>query len=106
MDNLISNALKYSEGSVTIAVTQGDDRAIIEVTDQGIGIPEGELPSLFTRFGRASNARRKGISGSGIGLYVARKIVEVHRGTISVRSKENEGTTFIVALPLATPHGT
>ncbi len=75
--------------------------AIIEVSDRGIGIPEGELASLFTRFGRASNARDKGITGSGIGLYVARKIVDVHRGSISVRSKENEGSTFIVTLPLA-----
>jgi signal transduction histidine kinase len=54
---------------------------------------------VFTRFGRASNARERGISGSGIGLYVARKIVEAHQGTIRVRSKENEGSTFIVSLP-------
>ncbi|HEX8805557.1 MAG TPA: ATP-binding protein, partial [Candidatus Aquilonibacter sp.] len=52
-------------------------------------------------FGRASNARGKGISGSGIGLYVARKIVEVHHGTIAVESRENEGSTFIVTLPAA-----
>jgi len=69
------------------------------VSDHGIGIPKGELDALFTRFGRASNAREKGISGSGIGLYVARKIVEAHQGTIEARSKENEGSTFVVALP-------
>ena len=100
VDNLISNALKYSSGEVSVAVYQDGARAIIEVTDSGIGIPPGELSMLFTRFGRASNARDRGIGGSGIGLYVAKKIVEVHRGTITVRSKENEGSTFVVTLPL------
>ncbi len=101
IDNLVSNALKYSSGSVQVRVRAEDQRGYIEVSDRGIGIPEGELASLFTRFGRASNARDKGISGSGIGLYVARKIVDVHRGSVSVRSKENEGSTFVVSLPLA-----
>ncbi len=100
MDNLVSNALKYSGDQVVVHVYKDGDRGIIEVSDRGIGIPEAEQDVLFTRFGRASNARDKGITGSGIGLYVARKIVEVHRGTISVRSKENEGSTFIVSLPL------
>lgn len=101
IDNLVSNALKYSSGEVRVKVRREHDRGMIEVADDGIGIPGDELQTLFTRFGRASNARGKGISGSGIGLYVARKIVDVHRGTISVRSKENEGTTFTVLLPLA-----
>lgn len=103
IDNLVSNALKYSDGQVTVHVRRDGDRAIIDVSDQGIGIPPDELAALFTRFGRASNARRKGISGSGIGLYVSRKIVDVHRGSISVRSKENEGSTFTVTLPIAQP---
>ena len=101
LDNLVSNALKYSSGPVSVRVHQDGDRGTIEVSDCGIGIPEGEQAALFTRFGRASNARSKGISGSGIGLYVARKIVDVHRGSIAVRSKENEGSTFIVSLPVA-----
>ncbi|HTX60168.1 MAG TPA: ATP-binding protein [Verrucomicrobiae bacterium] len=101
IDNLVSNALKYSTDEVRVAVRAEGGRALIEVGDRGIGIPADEISSLFTRFGRASNARRKGIAGSGIGLYVARKIVEVHRGSLSVRSKENEGSTFTVALPLA-----
>ncbi|HVA28536.1 MAG TPA: ATP-binding protein [Candidatus Baltobacteraceae bacterium] len=99
IDNLVSNALKYSTGPVDVRVALVERRATIEVSDHGIGIPKGELDALFTRFGRASNARDKGISGSGIGLYVARKIVEVHQGTIVVRSKENEGSTFVVDLP-------
>ncbi len=99
VDNLVSNALKYSTEDVDVVVDARDGNVVMEVRDRGIGIPHEELTTLFTRFGRASNARNKGISGSGIGLYVARKIVEVHRGTIAVESRENEGSTFIVTLP-------
>jgi signal transduction histidine kinase len=102
IDNLVSNALKYSSDTARIVVRVDGKRAFIEVIDQGIGVPEEELAMVFTRFGRASNARRKGVAGSGIGLYVAKKIVEVHRGTLAVRSKENQGSTFTVSLPLAT----
>jgi signal transduction histidine kinase len=101
IDNLVSNALKYSTEEVEVAVSQENQNVVISVIDRGIGIPREELGSLFTRFGRASNARNKGISGSGIGLYVARKIVEVHQGSIAVESQENEGSTFIVTLPVA-----
>jgi signal transduction histidine kinase len=100
IDNLVSNALKYSTEEVEVAVSQEDQSVVISVIDRGIGIPSQELGSLFTRFGRASNARNKGISGSGIGLYVARKIVEVHQGSIAVESRENEGSTFTVTLPV------
>lgn len=100
IDNLISNALKYSKHGVEVSVRRDGARATIEVTDHGIGIPEIELAGLFTRFGRASNARSLGISGSGVGLYVARKVVEVHGGQITVRSTEGIGSTFVVTLPL------
>jgi hypothetical protein len=69
--------------------------------DRGIGIPKDELAQVFTRFGRATNARRKGISGSGVGLYVSRKIVDVHGGSIAVASTEGRGSTFTISLPLA-----
>ncbi len=101
IDNLVSNALKYSTAEVRVVVRTEGARAAIEIHDRGIGVPAGELSTLFTRFGRASNARRQGIAGSGIGLYVAKKIVEVHRGTLAVRSIEREGSTFTVSLPLA-----
>jgi two-component system, OmpR family, phosphate regulon sensor histidine kinase PhoR len=101
IDNLVGNALKYSEHEARVTVRIEGANAIVEVSDRGIGVPADELPTLFTRFGRASNARRKGIAGSGIGLYVARKIVWVHRGTLTARSIENEGSTFTVTLPLA-----
>lgn len=100
IDNLLSNALKYSQDDVRVNVRVDRDRAYVDVVDSGIGIPESEVAGLFTRFGRASNARGLGIAGSGIGLYVARKIVEAHRGTLTVRSTENAGSTFTIALPL------
>ena len=98
-DNLISNALKYSSADVWVRVSRDGGVAKIEVTDTGIGIPREEVGGLFTRFGRASNARSRGISGSGIGLYVARKVVEAHGGAITVHSIEHEGSTFVVTLP-------
>jgi signal transduction histidine kinase len=101
IDNLVSNALKYSEAQALVTVRAEKGRAVIAVADRGIGIPPEELPALFTRFGRASNARNRGIAGSGIGLYVAKKVVEAHRGTLDVQSKENEGSTFTVSLPIA-----
>ena len=102
IDNLLQNALKYSQSDVHVSVRREQGRAVISVTDQGIGIPAEELATLFTRFARASNARETGVAGSGVGLYVARKIVAVHGGEIAVVSRENEGTTFSVTLPLAT----
>ena len=101
LDNLLMNALKYSQGSVSVRVTAAEGNAAISISDRGIGIPRDELATVFSRFGRATNARRKGISGSGVGLYVSRKIVEVHGGTIAVQSVEGEGSTFSVTLPLA-----
>ncbi len=105
VDNLLSNALKYSEDDVQLTVRRQGDRAVLEVADRGIGIPDGELTSVFTRFGRATNARSLGVAGTGLGLYVSRKIVDVHRGSISVQSKLDEGSSFTVSLPLA-PLGT
>lgn len=102
-DNLISNALKYSSDDVWVRVSRDGGVAKIEVTDTGIGIPREEVAGLFTRFGRASNARSRGISGSGIGLYVARKVVEAHGGSITVHSIEHEGSTFVVTLPTLGP---
>ncbi len=100
IDNVVQNALKYSEGDVKVSVFADGDRACMEVEDRGIGIPQDELPTLFTRFGRASNARRRGIAGSGVGLYISKKIVDAHRGTVNVRSIEHEGSAFTVTLPL------
>ena len=70
----------------------------MEIYDTGIGIPEDEQTLLFSRFFRASNARRRGLPGSGLGLSVARAIVDLHGGTIAVRSVVGSGTTVTVCL--------
>jgi PAS domain S-box-containing protein len=101
--NLIENAIKYSPGGepVDVKVRGGNGRVKIAVTDRGIGIPKKELPSVFGRFSRASNARKLQIAGTGFGLYLARQIVELHGGTISVSTAEDKGSTFTVDLPVA-----
>lgn len=98
LSNIIFNAIKYSpeESTIDIAVEAGE-MVIITVTDEGIGIPENEQKDIFTRFYRASNATH--LQGTGIGLNIVKANVEGLGGTITFKSKENEGTTFIVKLP-------
>jgi signal transduction histidine kinase len=101
LDNLVSNAIKFtpSGGSVTLSARDGDGPLHVEVTDTGIGIPQDELGLLFSRFYRASTATRRAIPGTGVGLVIARAIVEGHGGTISLESTEGEGTRVTVTLP-------
>lgn len=100
IDNVVGNALKYSKGKVEVAVRRDAGAAVVIVADHGIGIPQEELERVFERFGRGSNTSRRGIAGTGVGLYIARKIVEVHGGRLDVASREDEGSTFTLALPL------
>ena len=99
IDNVVGNALKYSSDRVFIGVERRRDRVVVSVADRGIGIPPAEVERIFSRFGRATNARSRGIAGSGVGLYIAKKIVDVHGGELEVRSVENEGSTFSIVLP-------
>ena len=101
LDNLVSNAIKFTPrgGLVTLSATNGDGPLRVEVTDTGIGVPADELGQLFSRFYRASSARRRAIPGTGLGLVIARAIVEGHGGTISVEPRERKGTRVIVTLP-------
>jgi PAS domain S-box-containing protein len=101
LDNLLTNAIKYSPsgGVILLKVDVAAERAVLQVRDHGVGIPSRELPRVFERFYRASNAVGQA-TGSGIGLAGVRQIVEQHGGTISVESEEEHGTTFIVYLPL------
>lgn len=102
--NLVDNAIKYTmRGFVKIMVEEKDNRVCIQVQDSGIGIPREDLPKLFGKFVRAKNARQTYADGSGLGLFIIKKIVDTHRGAnIAVASQENKGTTFTLSFPVAT----
>ena len=99
--NLVSNAIKYTRkgGKLTVGFEVEEAAVTISVSDNGIGIPEVEQEKLFTKFFRASNARLKETEGTGLGLYIVARAVEILGGTISVTSAEDKGTTFTVTLP-------
>jgi signal transduction histidine kinase len=101
LQNLISNAVKYSinGGPVRVRVEQRGNTACVAVTDQGMGIPAGDIPRLFERFYRASNTDEQHISGMGIGLYIVKEIVSMHSGSVGVESTEGSGSTFTICLP-------
>lgn len=103
--NLLENAIKYSPEKSRILITseEQDGRVIIQIADQGMGIPEDELPHVFMKFYRSKNAKTSTIKGSGLGLYLAKYFVELHKGAISVDSRAGEGSTFTVELPMD-PH--
>ncbi len=100
-DNLIGNAIKYSPGGepVAIALRADEGTYALSIRDSGIGVPEEEMPKLFQRFSRASNARRAKLAGTGIGLFIVKRIVDRHGGTIDAASTAGEGSTFTVVLP-------
>ncbi|MFI5494123.1 ATP-binding protein [Actinoplanes sp. NPDC051859] len=102
---LLDNAIKFSGtgGQVDYRVHASEGRAVVVVTDAGIGIPDGDLPGLFTPFHRAANAMDRAVQGSGLGLAIARSIVAEHGGTITVESKLDQGSTFTITLPRCSP---
>ncbi|MDR1970258.1 MAG: HAMP domain-containing histidine kinase, partial [Candidatus Nomurabacteria bacterium] len=85
---------------ILTSLYQQRGQIVFTVKDQGIGVPRGEQHRLFTKFYRASNARKARPDGSGIGLYVARKVITAHGGSLIFESKENVGSTFGFRLPL------
>jgi two-component system, OmpR family, phosphate regulon sensor histidine kinase PhoR len=101
--NLISNSIKFTpeDGKITIDLHRQDTRIAFKLTDTGIGISENDLQHVFERFFKADKSRtRANNSGSGLGLSIVQKIIEMHHGTITVDSKTGVGTTFVVSLPL------
>jgi signal transduction histidine kinase len=105
VENLLTNAIKFSprSGEVTIRLTEEEAQAVFSVKDQGPGISAEEQKSLFLPFQRAATAVRSVIPGTGLGLYVAKIIVDAHGGTIALRSKVGRGTTVTVRLPAGVP---
>lgn len=101
LQNLIENAIKYSnEGdSVIITATTEESGILLSVKDTGIGIPEEEQQKIFDKFFRATNAQKKDVVGSGLGLFTTKAIVEKHGGKMWFESKDGSGTTFYVRLP-------
>ncbi len=100
---LLDNAIKYSykKGVVVVRAKKEKGQAVLEVEDNGVGIKKKDIPFIFDRFYRADTSRSKGkIDGYGLGLSIAKNIVDLHVGKIEVRSKENKGTTFQVLLRL------
>jgi len=98
--NLIDNAIKYTPtgGSVTMSLQKRKEKAMIEIKDTGIGIPEKELEHIFERFYRGSKAAKT--LGSGLGLAITQGIVKAHRGEVKVTSKAGKGTAVTITLPL------
>ena len=100
--NLVDNAIKYTPagGTVWVKLYTQSARAVLEVRDNGIGIPKESLPHLFERFYRVDKARSRSTGGTGLGLSIVQSVVHLHGGDIEVESEENVGTTFRVYLPL------
>ncbi|HYH77574.1 MAG TPA: HAMP domain-containing sensor histidine kinase, partial [Arthrobacter sp.] len=102
LDNLVSNAIKYSPdgGNVLVSLEQGDGHLTCTVSDTGMGMTAEDQAEVFAKFFRTSNVRRTAIPGVGLGLPISKAIVEAHGGTITVASALGKGTTFTFRLPL------
>jgi signal transduction histidine kinase len=103
LENIISNAIKYTPegGKVTIKIRRQQEFAAIVVSDNGVGIDKKDMDLLFQKFSRIPNELSRQTAGSGVGLYIAQQLVEMHGGSIEVTSAAGKGTTFTILLPLA-----
>jgi signal transduction histidine kinase len=96
--NLVGNAVKYGKEGTTVKIKlfEKNGRAVLSIFNEGVGIPEKDMGRLFTKFGRLKQEGTQGIKGSGLGLYICRKIIEKHKGKIWAESKPGESVTFFV----------
>lgn len=101
VDNIVNNAIKYSPdgGVITVRLLQSQNRIILSISDQGLGIPRKDLDKIFERFYRVDKARSRAQGGTGLGLAIAKEIVEAHHGKIWADSSEGKGSTFYISLP-------
>ena len=100
--NLIHNSIKFTPngGGLAIGLYRREEQVEVTITDSGIGIREDELDQVFERFYKADKSRNRTAGGSGLGLSITKEIIDMHKGTIFVQSKEADGTTFIITLPI------
>ncbi len=103
LTNLLSNATKYtpSGGRIGVVARYGDGQVEIDVADTGVGISRADQDEIFSRFFRAENEHTRAVGGTGLGLAITKSLVEMHGGTVAVRSELGKGSTFTVTLPLA-----
>jgi two-component system sensor histidine kinase SenX3 len=101
VSNLVDNAIKYSEagGEVYVELREVGSHIEVSVTDRGVGIPSRDLERIFERFYRVDRARSRATGGTGLGLSIVRHVTVNHGGSVTVESKEGEGSTFVLALP-------
>jgi len=99
--NLVDNAIKYTpeKGNISISVKRESHYALVEIKDNGIGIPENDLPNIFRRFYRVQKDRSKKLGGNGLGLAIVKLITDIHNGEVLVESRVGKGSTFIVKIP-------
>ncbi len=100
--NIVHNAIKYSEENTVVKVSLYSDKsyATIKVSDTGYGIPKESIPYIFDRFYRVDKARSRKTGGTGLGLSISKQIINMHHGTINVKSRVGKGTTFYIKIPL------
>lgn len=102
LDNLLSNAMKFTRTSISITLERVDNQALLKVADDGIGISEDQLNKIWDRFYQVEDSRNKSLnSGVGLGLSFVKDIAELHRAELDIQSKEDVGSTFIICFPLS-----
>ena len=104
--NLLTNAVNYTPegGMVTVSVSTSGDEVEVRVSDTGPGIPEDQIPQVFERFYRVDRSRSRATGGTGLGLTIARRLVEAHGGRITLDSQVGEGASFSIVLPKSGPN--
>ncbi len=102
IENILSNAIKYTPqgGEITVKLYKNKENAYVRVKDTGVGVSQGDIEKLFKQFSRLPNEMSLKVGGTGIGLYLAKHLVELHDGNILVRSTPGQGSTFTIVLPL------
>ena len=101
MLNLLSNAIKFNkkDGNIFVNVSVNEKDVVVEVKDEGPGIPEEKIPNIFDRFEQVRSKMKSEREGTGIGLYIVKALVDLHNGTVRVNSEEKDGCSIIFTLP-------